>query len=42
MDLANVTHVINGDTLTLKWTAVDGDVVEIGVWDREAENYKSL
>ncbi len=42
MDLANVTHIINGDTITLKWTAVDGDVVEIGIWDPEAENYKSL
>ena len=42
MDLANVTHVINGDTITLKWTAVDGDSVEIGVWDPEAEVYKSL
>ena len=42
MDLANVTHVVNWDTITLKWTAVDGDVVEIGIWDSEAEVYKSL
>lgn len=42
MDLANVTHVVKGDTITLKWAAVDGDVVEIGIWDPEAEIYKSL
>lgn len=42
MDLANVTHIINGDTITLKWTAVDGDYVEIGVWDPDAEVYKKL
>ena len=42
MDLANVSHVVNGDTITLKWTAVDGDVVEIAIFDRDAKVYKSL
>lgn len=42
MDMANVSHVINGNTLTLKWTAVDGDTVEIAVFDPESEVYKSL
>ena len=32
MKLANVTHVINWNTITLKWTAVDGDEVEIAVF----------
>lgn len=42
MDLANVTHTVNGGTLTLKWTAVDGDTVQIAIFDPEAEVYKSL
>jgi len=42
MDMANVTHTINGDTLTLKWTAVDWDTVEIGIFDTTGEEYKSL
>ena len=42
MDLANVSHVVNGDTITLKWSAVDGDVVEIAIFDEDAEVYKSL
>ena len=42
MDMANVTHTVNGDTLTLKWTAVDGDTVEIGIRDTTGEAYKSL
>ncbi len=42
MDLANVTHTVDGDTLHLKWTAVDGDEVEIAIFDPEAEIYKSL
>ena len=42
MDMANVTHSINGDTINLKWTAVDWDVVEIGIFDPEAEEYKNL
>jgi len=42
MDLANVSHVKNGNTITLKWTAVDGDKVEIAIFDPEEEIYKSL
>ena len=42
MDLANVTHTVNGDTITLKWTAVDWDVVQIAIFDPESEVYKSL
>lgn len=42
MDMANVSHVKNGDTITLSWTAVDGDTVEIAIWDPEAEVYKSV
>ena len=42
MDMANVTHVVNGDTLTLKWTAVDGDTVQLSIFDPDAEVYKNL
>jgi hypothetical protein len=42
MDLANVTHVKNWNTITLKWTAVDGDIVQIAIFDPEEEIYKNL
>ena len=42
MDLANVSHVVNGDTITLKWSSIDWDVVEIAIFDPEDEVYKSL
>lgn len=42
MDLANVTHTVNGDTITLKWTAIEGSDVQIAIFDPEAEIYKSL
>ena len=42
MDLAGVTHSVNGDVLTLKWNTVDGDSVEIAVLDPKEEVYKSL
>ena len=42
MDMANITHSINGDTITLKWTAVDGDVVQIAVFDPDEAYWKSL
>ena len=42
MNMANVTHVINGDTITLKWTAVDGDVVQVAIFDPNEEYWKSL
>lgn len=43
MDMAGVTHTVNGNVLTLKWTAVpDGDNVEIAVFDPKEEEYRSL
>jgi len=42
MDLANISHTINGNTITLTWTAVEGDVVEIAIYDPEEDVYKSL
>lgn len=42
MDLANVTHVQNWDKITLKWTAVEGDVVQIAIFDKDEKMYKSL
>lgn len=42
MNMANITHTINWDTITLKWTAVDGDVVQIAVFDPEEAYWKSL
>jgi len=42
MDMANVSHTTSGDTVTLTWTAIDGDVVEIAIFDPEAELYRSL
>ncbi len=42
MDLANVTHTVSGDTITLKWSSIEWDVVEIAIFDPETEVYKSL
>lgn len=42
MDMANVTHTIKWDTLTLRWTAVAGDKVEVAIYDPDREIYKSL
>ena len=42
MEYANVSHTIKGGTITLTWTAVDGDTVEIAIWNPEEEVYKSL
>lgn len=42
MDLANVTHIVNWNTITLKWTAVEGNEVQIAIFDPEAEVYRSL
>ncbi len=42
MDLANVSHTINGDTITLKWSSIEWDIVEIAIFDPESEVYKSL
>ena len=42
MDLANVSHKVNGDKIILTWTAVAGDSVQIAIFDPEEEVYKSL
>ena len=42
MDMANVSHTQNGNVITLRWTAIDWDNVEIAIWDPEEEFYKSL
>jgi len=42
MDLANVSHTVKGDELTLTWTAIDGNTVQVAVFDPEDEVYKSL
>lgn len=42
MSMAHISHVVNGDTITLKWTAVDGDVVQIAIFDPTEEYWKSL
>lgn len=42
MKMANVTHSVKGDVATLKWTAIEGDKVEIAIMDPETEVYKSL
>lgn len=43
MDMANVSHTIDGDKITLTWTAVpDGDNVEIAIFDPKEEEYRSL
>jgi len=42
MDLANVSHVVNGDTVTLTWTAIEWDEVQVAIFDPEAEIYKNL
>lgn len=43
MDLANVTHITDGKTITLLWTAVDGDNVKIAIYDNvDNESYKDL
>ena len=42
MNLANVSHTINNNIITLKWNAVDGDTVQIAVFDHDEEIYKSL
>lgn len=42
MDYAEISSTVNGDILTITWTPVDGDTVEIAVFDPEEEVYKSL
>lgn len=43
MDLANVTHTVSNNVVTLKWTSLwDGSTVQIAIFDPEEEIYKSL
>lgn len=42
MDLANVSHTVSNNAITLRWTAVDGDIVQIAIFDPNEEIYKSL
>jgi len=43
MDLANVSHTVSNDTITLKWTSLwDWSAVQIAIFDPEEEIYKSL
>lgn len=43
MDLANVSHTVSNNVITLKWTSLwDGSTVQIAIFDPEEEIYKSL
>ncbi len=42
MDQANVNHEYNNGIITLRRTAIEWDVVQIGVFDPEEEVYKNL
>ena len=43
MDLANISHTISQDNvITLTWSAVDWEIVQIAVFDPAEEIYKSL
>jgi len=43
MSLANVSHTINWDTVTLSWVSIDGsDEIEIFLWDEEAGTFNKL
>lgn len=42
MNLAHVTHTKNGNQITLKWTAVDGENVDIAIFNPEQEIYENL
>ena len=42
MDLANLSHTINNNIITVRWTAVDGDVVQVAVWDPQEEVYRNI
>ena len=42
MDMANISHVVKWDTITLKWTAVDGNIVQIAIFDPNEEYWRSL
>lgn len=42
MDMAHLTHTISNNTITIRWTAVDGDVVQFAVFDPDEEAFKSI
>lgn len=42
MDLAHVSHTTKGDKVTLTWTAVDGDTVDIAILNPEEGLYEKL
>jgi len=42
MDLAHVSHTTRGDKVTLTWTAVDGETVDIAILNPEEEVYEKL
>lgn len=42
MNLAHVSHTVNWDKLTLTWTAVDWDEVDIAIFNPEEEIYEKL
>jgi hypothetical protein len=43
MALANITHTIAGDVITLKWTAIDGvDKIDLFVFNIESEGYSRV
>jgi hypothetical protein len=43
MNLANVTHIINGNQVTLRWTAINGsDKVDIFLFDPTTNAFTKL
>lgn len=42
MNLAHVSHVTNGNKIKLTWTAVDGENVDIAIFNPEQEIYEKL
>ncbi len=43
MSLANISHTINGNTINLKWIAVNGsDKVDIFLWNESANSFSKL
>lgn len=42
MDMAHLTHTINNNIITVRWTAVEGDVVQVAVFDPDEEAFRSI
>lgn len=42
MNLAHVSHTVKGDKLTLTWTAVDWETVDIAIFNPDEEIYEKL